>query len=801
MRSGAPQKHVIFRIFNAKLSKNFESIGRMDPYAEIEWNKQDGSKLTIARTKTDWNSHMAPVWDHTCRGQLYDPDCTVAFKVYEDDVTGIDTLCGSASRRAAELLPGIDVENVEDCGVGPVMDLEMRESDGVTGTISVQAMLHIHVPGSRTKNLCGYTDLDLTRVAPSFFEGPVQRLGVSGGTAPFFSLTLRNPEDGQSKGHFLGKDLTHATDEVNFYEEALEEKKSAILGPLLAFTFEYAGVFTATVEGSKEQKELLVMRNLRDGCKSLRMLDVKIGQKTAQSGWQGKSRYAAMRQALLDGLTNSSCEGYRLEGFDSPPPALTSMDPLLDVGELGKRAKKKMMRLMYQQMTGAEMFMHFTDVHQVPAFPGKDRLSELLCPTEVLEIALREIVLRLVLLILVCRNMTVPEKWIGSSVGLGYDDGFLPPRDADAENSVREKVKVNIFDWGKSELNTMSEYRDLAEHEQKDRSVFWGYYVGGVDRLAYEAARAYWNRFGNSDGWESVMVTSWDFDSQSSNDFMGTVTLPLAPTPQTTTNFFTSQGKRVSGTTGVRGSSSVTYSMEFVELPAGSALKGVWRINIIKCNALPRRDKMQGKFTSDPYVEVVAVSADGQFRYRQVTSVIVGTLDPEFGETLDIPIAARPGLMQEVLDMASPNFSSEPLSGLLPPEDEGKTAKDEAEAFLRWSAHVRQHHPTVNLALVRQRIGREPVASAGEAVEAPTAGAPDAAVPPSAADGGQEIKGVFAADASDVVRIDPAFLQAQVDAQPRQSQQAVSIDEDVPDLSLRQRKGAGGICSGNCQCM
>lgn len=78
---------------------------------------------------------------------------------------------------------------------------------------------------------------------------------------------------------------------------------------------EYKGVLTHSEETNQGEKktELLVMRNLRCGCAKLRLLDVKIGQKTAQAGWQGKSRAAALRQSVVDGITNSSCEGFRLE--------------------------------------------------------------------------------------------------------------------------------------------------------------------------------------------------------------------------------------------------------------------------------------------------------------------------------------------------------------------------------------------------------------------------------------------------------------------------------------------------------
>lgn len=41
-----------------------------------------------------------------------------------------------------------------------------------------------------------------------------------------------------------------------------------------------------------------------------------------QAGWQGKSRVAALRQSMVDGITNSSCEGFRLEVWWLGPSGL-----------------------------------------------------------------------------------------------------------------------------------------------------------------------------------------------------------------------------------------------------------------------------------------------------------------------------------------------------------------------------------------------------------------------------------------------------------------------------------------------
>eukprot|EP00913_Durusdinium_trenchii_P007848 g7366.t1 len=152
-----------------------------------------------------------------------------------------------------------------------------------------------------------------SRIEASLFENPVKRLGVSGGTAPFFKLKLLDASE-KPKDYYIGKDLSRAGDELDFYEEVKHCRGlpiAAALWPLLDFTFDYAGI---------------VLQNLHCGRSRLRLLDVKIGQKTAQGGWRGKSHAAAYRQAIVDGHTNSSGEGFRLEGFDGQPSSLKSMD-------------------------------------------------------------------------------------------------------------------------------------------------------------------------------------------------------------------------------------------------------------------------------------------------------------------------------------------------------------------------------------------------------------------------------------------------------------------------------------------
>eukprot|EP00913_Durusdinium_trenchii_P014808 g13886.t1 len=247
----------------------------------------------VQKAKLTEDKH--PHFEHTCRGQPFKmgSSAQVEFQVMEGNVLARPTFCGKATtslQRLAQpfvpLLEGQTPAPIVGTSTGPVIDLELLLEQEVTGHIFVQALL-VQLPPAVRPVAGGES---LSRVDEELFEDSVERLG----------------------------DLSHAEDEVNFYEEALQlqrQRGAAGLGPLLGYTLEYAGVLTHTeaTNAGKKRTALLVMRNLRCGAVKFRFLDIKIGQKTAQVGWQGKSRAAALRQSLVDGITNSSCEGFRLE--------------------------------------------------------------------------------------------------------------------------------------------------------------------------------------------------------------------------------------------------------------------------------------------------------------------------------------------------------------------------------------------------------------------------------------------------------------------------------------------------------
>lgn len=626
------QQHVIIKVLRAKLTRNFEKFGKMDPSAQVTWISSDGEKLDISRSPTAWNAHKDPVWDFTCHAHSYSSGDAVEIDVYEDNAVTASVLCGAARVDVDELVDGSANE------FGVIRDLPLTKNGKSSGTVSIQAMLVVLEPGQTERGL----EVTRTRVDEDLFETPVKRLGVSGGTAPFFELKLKNPGPKQSISHYIGKDLSRAQDELSFYEEIIQIKSqpgAQGLKALLDFTFEYAGVLTASEEGvpdTEPPKELLVLRNLRDGCAKLRMLDLKLGQRTAQGGWQGKSRFRAFRQSAIDGLTNSKTEGYRLEGFDGRPESLASMNESIgatpSTASLGsQKTLKKAGRFMLQSMAGAEIFMHFMDLHQCFDGSGKS-LSEFFSPEELSELVLREIVSRLARLAVVCHKVSVPQKWIGSSVALGFDCGRLPAR-TESVKDLQSKVIVRIFDWGRSELNTIEKDSNRTEKEQADRRKFWENYCGGIDVLSWNAARAYLHRFGNSAGWKEVTFRIFDFDAMTADDFIGEATVPVEPTPVKTCPLNTK------GITIHKKKRTISYSIEWCEMPQESHLKGSWKVFVGGAENLIAKDK--STHSSDPYCVVTAKSDDDKYCFELVTSVKPKTLCPVWNETMSLPVVRR----------------------------------------------------------------------------------------------------------------------------------------------------------------
>eukprot|EP00434_Breviolum_minutum_P029749 symbB.v1.2.026300.t1/scaffold2616.1/size74813/4 len=81
----------------------------------------------------------------------------------------------------------------------------------------------------------------------------------------------------------------------------------------------------------------------------------------------------------------------------------------------------------------------------------------------------------------------------------------------------------------------------------------------------------------------------YDFDSQSDNDFMGKVDIPLEPTHETT-EFLELNPRLFRLASGVARTEwrcwkrvpKMTYSIEWIDAPSTSRLEGVWRVRMLR---------------------------------------------------------------------------------------------------------------------------------------------------------------------------------------------------------------------------
>ncbi|KAF4659068.1 hypothetical protein FOL47_007727 [Perkinsus chesapeaki] len=445
------------------------------------------------------------------------------------------------------------------------------------------------------------------------FEEPVSPIHQSGGTAAFYRVKYRpNCGDGRSPEYWIGKDLSRAADEVDFYDEINALRKLENASELKAqswaisdYMLEYAGVCrlrvkcpikspgraisdgsgTSQTSGGEviEERDLILMRNLYDGYKSLRLLDIKMGEVTAVAGWQGKSRFRAWRGHRIDKHTNSQVEGFRLEGFDGAPWCLESMDPSAAL----KMYKSQARRLQYQRLSAQDFLTYFLDMRQ--AYSSDGPLCEERSPEEYVELVLLQILQKLCKICSALSEVNVPQMWVGSSIALGFDaDGFSA--------LGTPKTQVVLFDWGRSELNTSTKNSKLSQEEQHRRTKYWGHYLCAAHRLFYETARVYYNRYLAVE-WRSVVFEVWDYDSITENDFVGRVAIPVEMSKlsaETYTNYvlyLLDCEDEKTLTRNSRGDASLLYvSLKKIEYSEGSRFKEGLLVRVEQARNLPIKD-------------------------------------------------------------------------------------------------------------------------------------------------------------------------------------------------------------------
>eukprot|EP00439_Symbiodinium_sp_Y106_P057591 s2999_g8.t1 len=126
-------------------------------------------------------------------------------------------------------------------------------------------------------------------------RNPVGQRGAdASGTAAFYALLYRcgKQPEGFPRDFYIGKDVAHASDELDFYARLREAVKEG--GSWAAFgrmAMACPGIVRLECVGAKThlrtKRLLLLLENLRHGFERMRLLDVKLGAETSVAGCGG----------------------------------------------------------------------------------------------------------------------------------------------------------------------------------------------------------------------------------------------------------------------------------------------------------------------------------------------------------------------------------------------------------------------------------------------------------------------------------------------------------------------------------
>eukprot|EP01059_Diplonema_ambulator_P037555 TRINITY_DN9993_c0_g1_i2.p1 TRINITY_DN9993_c0_g1~~TRINITY_DN9993_c0_g1_i2.p1 ORF type:complete len:721 (+),score=246.86 TRINITY_DN9993_c0_g1_i2:50-2164(+) len=496
---------------------------------------------------------------------------------------------------------------------------------------------------------------NVTTVHVGAFEQPLKPIGTSGGTAAFFPMVYKNDRvpKGMTRDYWIGKDLAHASDELDFYEKTLKLRRTEKdKWPIFQFMFDYGGVaeIGCLVDGRVEVRKQLLLKNIMEGTTRLRLIDIKIGAVTGVGGWQGKSHIHAMKNKVVDHTTNSHIEGFRAEGFDKPPEALETLLAADSQNKIpGRQGGKK---LALQRLPASEFLTYFC------LMEGNDGTHETYSGLEVGMIAVQQCVKKLITILSAAAVMPIPQQWIGSSVALAFDTAARPRREA----RLPDLARVHLFDWGRSELTTEDMYKILGPHQQRARASHWAEWVGGMLRLAFEVCRFYRRQYCPKNRWVSIRFKVWsharnnDLQNTVSGTKIGVASIDLRDVKGAVERDLELEGpdgldnlirgavilKTVGLTTNAvkqkvgmspKGSSSkavIRVKVEQVNNLINGCFNDVWMVHVMHATNLPKTDVVGW---CNPVVTVCLVDEVGA-EARLRTRIIRNTSDPAWNEKL-----------------------------------------------------------------------------------------------------------------------------------------------------------------------
>jgi len=287
---------------------------------------------------------------------------------------------------------------------------------------------------------------------------------------------------------------------------------------------------------------------------------------------------------MIDRLTNSTSQGFRLEGFDSPPLALSTRDTGSRHGVDAKTAKK-IMRLFYQRYTAMDFLTFVADTNDLQ---DSYVSPTLLSPAEYSEAVVFDAACQMAQLCRDLLQLPVAQMWIGSSLCLAYDSGSLPTRQEALRylsgGGGKRLTEVLIFDWGRSQLETRETWKAMTLEQRERNMRYWEVYLRGLLRMLFACVRLYICQFCYAQPSKPsiVIIEVFDYDTFDAKDFLCSASLPLASTNgPIELNLVKANGKAAG-------------SVEVVITPApvqsDSRLAESWVIEVVRVSGVPRGD-------------------------------------------------------------------------------------------------------------------------------------------------------------------------------------------------------------------
>lgn len=493
------------------------------------------------------------------------------------------------------------------------------------------------------------------------FEEPAQPLGTVGSTAarffklvprdlggfvgsegPFYGCGHRPCESGEALdtasdasplpgGDWIGKDSSQAQQELAFLDRArlLRDQEGWRIFDSLV---DYYGVLRCqrclvpTGSGARIRNvDLLVFRSPFEGLARPRLLNMAVGPRSA-ARYQPPGTAAGF--ARMDAV--------RIEGFMCPPASVASESPTADSrgwawGDVSQRRAKG---LPLQRMSVVQALAGFMDLRDAikeerlwPTDGAASFAAQFLSPTEYSELALLVVIRELSSLVAATTQVPVPQKWVGSSVGLLADVGAAPPRQGPigAKAWVDARVRLRLFGWHASSV-TRSAALDPTTWEEN--RIFWTVYQDSLVWILWESCRLYHHAF-CTQNWTGLRVDVYASTARGEPpigaaemrlDKASGLRLPLlGPTGEVLLN----AGK----------AAELTVSASRCTFPKPSRLGGSWCVRVESAANLPPGAP------ADIFAIVTLTFSDGVMGKRaQARTKLAPSSDPVWNEEFDFPV-------------------------------------------------------------------------------------------------------------------------------------------------------------------